>query len=120
MIELHLPLPTSANDLWKPDGRGGLCRTDAYDQWLRDAGWLAKAQLIKASHRSVQGPYKLTMQAVRPDKRRRDLGNLLKATEDLLVSIRVIEDDSLSECITMRWVTVGDGIYVMVGPAGVE
>jgi Holliday junction resolvase RusA-like endonuclease len=114
-IELTLPLPTSANDLWTPT-RKGLRKSDAYRAWLKEAGWLAMAQ----RQRKVSGPYKISISAVRPDNRRRDLGNLLKATEDLLVGIGLIDDDSKSEMIVMRWVTAGDGITVRVEPAGVE
>lgn len=120
VIELDLPLPTSVNDLWEPNGHRGLRRTDAYMQWLQDAGWLTKGQLAKAPCRRINGPYKLILHAVRPDKRRRDLGNLLKATEDLLTALRVIEDDSYSEMIVMRWVTTGDGIHVRIEPAVIE
>jgi heat shock protein HtpX len=44
----------------------------------------------------------LQVQAVRPDKRRRDLDNLLKASSDLLTRLNVIEDDSLNAFATGR------------------
>lgn len=91
-------------------------RTDAYMAWIALA--LVEGRRQKPS--TITGPYKLSVQAIRPDKRKRDLGNLLKATEDLLVHLGVIEDDSHAEMISMRWVTQGEGVRVRIEPAGIE
>lgn len=91
-------------------------RSPHYTAWLTEASAMARKQKPEAVH----GHYKLSLNAVRPDKRKRDLDNLLKATSDLLVSVGVIDDDSLCEMISLRWVTGGEGIYVRVEPAGVE
>lgn len=115
MIELHLPYPPSKNDL-RNYGRGRVYKTDRYAEWLSVAGKMIMAQRCGG----VPGRYKLTIQAMRPDRRKRDLGNLLEATEDLLKSVGVIEDDSLSEMISLRWVTTGGPFTVRVEPAGVE
>src|ERR1035441_3525931 len=115
MVELQLPYPPTANKLWTRT-RQGMRRTDSYNNWLQCAGWA----VIQQRPKKIRGHYKISITAVRPDKRRRDLGNLLKATEDLLTAQGVIEDDSLSEQINMRWVTTGDGILVRIEAAGVE
>jgi Holliday junction resolvase RusA-like endonuclease len=115
MIELHLPYPPSKNDL-RGYGKGKVYRKDKYADWLNVAGKMIMAQRVGG----VPGPYKLTILAMRPDRRKRDLGNLLEATEDLLKSVGVIEDDSLSEMISMRWVTNGGPFVVRVEPAGLE
>lgn len=115
MVELHLPYPPSANRLWRRSGRV-MHKSTEYTKWLRDAGWAAKAQRPGA----VTGPYRLQIQAVRPDKRKRDLDNLAKPISDLLTSIGVIADDSDCEVLSMRWVTTGDGIHVVVAPACLE
>jgi crossover junction endodeoxyribonuclease RusA len=39
----------------------------------------------------------------RPDKRKRDLGNLEKAVSDILVKMGVIQDDSFIQKITLQW-----------------
>lgn len=91
-------------------------RAPKYMAWLKEAAAMARTQKPAAVH----GPYKLSLLASRPDKRKRDLDNLLKATSDLLVCVGVIEDDSDCEMIVARWVTSGDGITVRVEPAGVE
>ena len=115
MVELRLSYPPSANRLWTRTRRG-MRRTDAYNRWLHVAGW----EIVQQRPKKVRGRYKISITAVRPDKRTRDLGNLLKATEDLLVAQGVIEDDSKSEQINLRWVTTGEGITVHVEPAGGE
>ena len=115
MIELNLSYPPSANSIWRRAGKH-IHLSKQYTTWKREAGW----QVIAQKAGAIRGPYKIQINAVRPDKRRRDLGNLLKATEDLLVSVGVIDDDSKAEMISMRWVTTGEGIHIRIEPAGVE
>lgn len=115
MTELHLPYPPSANNLWER-ARHGMRKTDAYKNWLLYAASEARKQKPEA----IDGPYHLSIQVKRPDKRRRDLDNLVKPISDLLVSVGVIEDDCHCEMLTARWVTAGDGLYVRVQRAGVE
>jgi crossover junction endodeoxyribonuclease RusA len=91
-------------------------KTDAYTAWLT----LAASEARKQKPAAINGPYHLSLRMVRPDKRRRDLDNLIKPTSDLLVCIGVIEDDCHCEMLTARWVTAGEGLYVRVQPAGVE
>ncbi len=117
MLELRLSYPPSANHIWRRAGKL-IHRSQGYQNWLRTAGWQAKAQLAK--QQCVEGPYKLSILAVRPDRRRRDLDNLLKAISDLLKSIGAISDDHMAEAINMRWITTGEGVTVRVDPAGVE
>lgn len=115
-IQLYIPYPPSANHLWVR-AKKGMRKSDEYARWLTDAGWLIKSQ----KPGTIQGPYKISVWATRPDRRRRDLDNLLKPVSDLLQSIGVIEDDSDCEMITARWVTLGgDGLQVLIDPAGVE
>ncbi len=115
MIELSLPYPPSGNALYRSN-RGRVHKSERYVKWLRDAGFIALAQRPAG----IVGPYKLSIDAVRPDKRKRDLDNLFKATSDLLVDIGVIGDDCHCEMISARWVTTGEGMTVRVERAGVE
>lgn len=115
LIELHFSLPPSANRLWRRSGKT-IHASSEYTAWLREAGYIAISQRQGA----IAGPYKLTIQAKRPDKRRRDIDNLIKPTSDLLVSIGAVADDSDCEMVSARWVTQGEGLYVRLEPAGVE
>jgi crossover junction endodeoxyribonuclease RusA len=51
----------------------------------------------------VDGLLRVTIEAWRPDKRRRDLDNLLKATLDSLVHAGVYDDDSQIVDLRIYW-----------------
>ncbi len=51
-------------------------------------------------------PVSVSYRFGQPNKKRRDLDNLLKAPNDLLVEHGIIEDDSLIHRISAEW---GDG-----------
>ena len=115
MIELHLPMPPSANRLWRRSGTR-MHKSSQYTDWLHVAGKMVMVQ----KPGGITGPYKLSIQLVRPDRRRRDLDNRIKAINDLLQSVGVIEDDSDCEFISARWVTYGEPCTVSVEKVGVE
>ena len=115
MVELLLPYPPSANHLWTRT-RKGMRKSTKYVTWLLEAGWRAKAQRPG----SVKGPYKLSIQVTRPDKRRRDIDNTIKPISDLLASVGIIRDDCDCEMVSARWVTTGEGVTVRIEPAGIE
>lgn len=98
MIALTLPYPPSVNKLWR-SVRGRSIKSADYRSWEK---------ACEAHHQptggSIQGEYRLLLEAQRPDKRRRDLGNLEKASSDMLVHLGVIRDDCDAEEITLRWV----------------
>ena len=114
-IMLQLPYPPSANRLWVR-ARKGMRRSDVYMAWLEEAGWLAKAQRPSR----IEGPYKLSLHVARPDKRKRDIDNVLKSVGDLLQHIGVVKDDCDCEMVSARWVTTGQGVTAIIEPAGVE
>ena len=74
---------------------------------------LAVQIAAQAKGRKITGPYKLTMEVVRPDKRKRDLDNLLKAASDALVSAGILEDHHC-EWIDARWVKEGPECLLIV------
>lgn len=112
-VEINVPFPPSANRLWRRSGKT-IHKATKYTKWLRDAGFIALSQ----KPGGIIGPYKISIQAARPDKRRRDLDNLLKPISDLLVSVGVVADDSHCEMLSARWVTEGEGVSVRVERAG--
>lgn len=92
-------------------------KSDEYVTWLMLAG----IETRKQKPGKIDGAYKLTVQLVRPDRRKRDLDNFsFKAINDLLVQQGVVDDDSQCEMLSSRWVTVGTGVMVRVEPAGLE
>lgn len=108
-VELHIPvLPPSANRM-NGHGRGRVYRTKAYERWLNAAGNIIKSQ----KPAGIVGPYKLSIQAARPNKRR-DLDNIIKGTSDLLQIVGVIANDCHCELLTARWVSQGEGMSIRV------
>jgi crossover junction endodeoxyribonuclease RusA len=112
MVVVDLPFPPSANGLYFNTKSGGRAKTPRYEAWRTEAAWL----ISLAKKARTEGPYGLTILAGRPDKRRRDLGNLLKAIEDALVHGGAIADDSESQTIEMRWHPDVTGVRVTVLP----
>lgn len=115
VLEFWLPFPPSSNRLWTPTRRG-MRRTDAYKAWIEAAQW----EMISQKVASIRGPFKATITAARPDRRKRDIDNIIAAPFDAIQHAKVIEDDCYCEMVTARWVTSGEGISMRIEKAGVE
>ncbi len=102
MITLSLPFPPSTNSLYRNVSGRGRVKTERYKTWLRAAGNEVLATPLQR-RLPIEGKFTLTVLAGRPDKRLRDLDNLLKAVGDLLQSHGLIENDCLAESITVAW-----------------
>jgi crossover junction endodeoxyribonuclease RusA len=114
VIELFLTsLPPSTNAIWRRSGRH-IHKSSKYQSWLSNSG----KEIVSQKPGRINGPYVMSAQFLRPDKRKRDLSNLIKSLEDLLVSMNVIEDDSHAEMISLRWVTSGAPVTVHIQRAG--
>lgn len=109
MITLEVAYPPSANRIWRKY-KGRIVRDPVYVQWLDTEGW----KIISQKQGGISGPYKLSIEAVKPDKRRRDLDNLIKPLSDLLKSVGTIDDDSDAQKIEMSWVPDGPPVLVRV------
>jgi len=94
---LTLPWPPSVNRYWRQvNGRAILSAEGRrYKQEV-------SACCIFVGAKPLSGPVAVDIIAVRPDKRRRDLDNLLKATLDSLTPW-VWEDDSQVVDLRIRW-----------------
>lgn len=117
MIKILLPFPPSVNRLWRATKGGKVYRSPQYVAWRKLAMWQLVGQV---KGKKVTSAYKLTILAVRPDKRRRDLGNLEKAVSDILVSQNIIEDDCLCEWMEIRWIEDGPECQIIIEPIGDE
>ena len=110
-VDILLPRVPSINRLWRI-GKGRMFRSAEYQNWLAECTILIRQQRIKL----ITGKYQLLIRAVRPDKRRRDIDNLIKPISDLLQHTGIIEDDCLCETITCSWVPSGPPLCVTVTP----
>ena len=95
MVLLDLPLPPSLNRLWRSN-RGRVHRAPRYLSWLKAAGWEQRPARI-------DGPVRISIAAGRPDRRKRDIDNLLKAVLDLVTKHGVIQDDAQVVSLTSSW-----------------
>lgn len=115
MATLTLPYPPSANRLWRNVG-GKTLKSQAYRHWLTRA-----AQAIWEQRPApVAGIYRLMIIAIRPDRRARDIDNLIKPISDALAAGGVVTNDSQAQSVFAGWSTEaavsGGGIIVSVEP----
>ena len=98
MLELTLPWPPSLNHYWRCNR--GHFHISVEGRIFRDRVW---AQFQAAKGRgSLTGPLQIAIDAYPPDKRRRDLDNLLKALCDALQHAGCYEDDNQLWSILIR------------------
>lgn len=98
MAFLVLPFPPSTNNLFAGKSRRRVSKS--YAAWRQEA---ALALLQQPKPETFAGPVALSLTFGRPDNRRRDLSNLAKAVEDLLVARGILADDSLVERLVLAW-----------------
>lgn len=105
---LRLTYPPSTNRLWR-SVNGRAIKSAEYRTWLELNALLLQAQDWRPPEepkdKPVHGPYAMAIQVNRPDKRRRDLSNTIKAIEDCIVSAGFVDDDSLCQKLTCEWTT---------------
>ena len=96
MIAVALPLPPSANRLWRVARSGKPYIAPAYAAWKREAGWMLAAAKVGA----VQGPFDVEIGI--SARERGDADNRVKATLDLLRDMRVTDDDKHARKVTVE------------------
>ena len=99
-VRIRLPArPPPLSSLYtEPAGRRGRVKTKRYRDWQRIC-----APSLRAVGREIKGFVRVEYKFLRPDKRKRDLGNLEKAMSDILVYHNIIEDDSLIVDLRLLW-----------------
>lgn len=90
-------------------GTGRVYRSGDYEAWHGPAAWEARLQ---AGPQKIRGKFKITVEFVRPDKRHRDLDNLLKALLDCLQHAGVITNDKNCVEISAKWVEEGPPCHI--------
>lgn len=93
---ITLPWPPSVNTYWRTF-RGRMIISKAGREYRQ-----AVSSLIQGSWRYTKS-VKVTITAYRPDNRKRDLDNLLKATLDSLTYAGIWEDDSQIVDLRIVW-----------------
>ena len=95
MIIASLPLPPSANRLWRSGGRKPYIPPE-YVAWKREAGWI----LAAARLRHIDGPFAVDIGV--PAKMLGDIDNRVKALLDLFAEHGVTDNDRNAWRITIE------------------
>lgn len=114
-----IPYPPSVNNLFANRlGGAGRMKKPEYRRWIAEAGWSIVTQ--KDGHNRHAGKVRFTLLVRRPDDNvRRDVSNLLKAAEDLVVRQGILADDSQIVSSTAEWVYSGPvGARIVIEDAG--
>ncbi len=100
MLMLVMPWPPSANTYWRRNGSR---------YFISQKGIQYRDEVFKTHHDGLikfDGRISMKVLAYPPDKRRRDLDNLLKAVQDSLQYAKIFEDDSQIDRITVERMNV--------------
>lgn len=103
MVSLTLPWPPTVNTYWKPVIKAGhavLCLSKQGEDFRRASIVAARSQGVSA--RRVDGAVSVTIMAYPPNRRKRDVDNILKATLDAITHIGIWDDDSQVETLHVR------------------
>lgn len=110
---IKLPFPPSTNNMFINGSRGRF-RSQKYDEWIIEAGWELKRQRPP----KFVGPVDLCFhfQENRKPKLPRDVTNLIKAPEDLLVKHGIIQadDNSIVRSVCAFWADTATGVEVTI------
>lgn len=111
-VTITLPFPVSTNNMFVNGSRGRF-RSQKYDSWIQEAGW----ELARQRPSKFVGPVVLLFHFQEGrDKRKRDVTNLLKAPEDLLVKHGIIEadDNSIVRGVEAYWDAAVEGVRITI------
>ena len=89
MVQIDLPWPPSVNRIWRNVGYKTLLSSEGRKYYK-----LVQRFAPPLDH-LIPPPYRVEIDAFPPDRRRRDLDNILKVGQDSLVKMGIIEDDYL-------------------------
>ena len=95
---LELPNPPSVNAMFRNLKGRGRVATDVYVDWKGHAGWRLREQRPEAIH----GPVLIVFNIERTNNQA-DVDNRVKATLDLLVAHKVIDDDKHVSGFAVAW-----------------
>jgi crossover junction endodeoxyribonuclease RusA len=102
MINLVLPFPPTVNTYWRKWNNRMVIseKGRAYRNAVADSLLEGRAYFY---HLTLDKKLRVEIKAYRPDKRKRDLDNLLKATLDSLAYAGVYQDDSQIVDLHIYW-----------------
>lgn len=117
-VVVQMPWPPSVNRYWRHIAKGPLAGRVLISREGREFRELVRAAVLEAGRPRIDGRLRVRVIAYPPDRRARDLDNLLKAPLDALQHAGVIADDSAIDALVIeRAHVVPDGaLTVRVSP----
>jgi Holliday junction resolvase RusA-like endonuclease len=110
-VKIWVPVPPSVNGLFANSAKGGRHRSKSYEKWRA----LAMQEVMAQRPRRVAGKVRLSIRVERQSILA-DVTNRIKAAEDVLVTMQIIEDDKLVESCYIEWADDLDGCEIVVTP----
>lgn len=101
-IRIRLPYPPSVNKYWRRF-RGRMVLSKAAQAYRKAVAAAILEHWGYSRPEPIAGGVALRLTVHPPDRRRRDLDNLLKALLDAIVKAGVIADDSQVQRLSMAW-----------------
>ena len=92
-------VPVSVNQMYRNLKGRGRVKSQRYNTWRNAVEWQVKAQQPEL----VEGNVEVSIFCRKPDRRRRDIDNTIKAVLDMLVNLHLIEDDSKVAKVSAEW-----------------
>lgn len=104
MVKLELPFPPSVNHIWRRGKQPGSVYLDPkYKAWRKHADQMILLARQQGSAR-IWGPFSATITLDSRQRRKNsDADNRVKVCLDALQRMKVIDDDSLAQQVTVRW-----------------
>ena len=111
ILSLDVPMPPTLSACYTNVRGVGRVKTKVYKAWQKgvvdEIGFTRRIEMIT-------GPVRVEIAVTRPDKRRRDLDNLLKSLCDVLTAAKVIGDDSQIHRLGIAWRETGSGATIEI------
>lgn len=117
MTDVHftVPYPPQANHMYTV-ARGRKIKSADYRTWSAAAELHIRAQRAGC----VLGPYVMDIIVPRPDRRGRDIDNLIKPISDAVAAAGVISNDNKAMSVRISWASVdptkGEPVRVWITP----
>lgn len=96
MIDITLPIPVSANAIWRGAG-SKVVKSAKYKAWLQAVGWEIQLAKNAGEVRGMTGAYMLLLAL--PGRMLGDIDNRHKAVNDALQRFGVVPDDKHCDCL---------------------
>jgi Holliday junction resolvase RusA-like endonuclease len=114
---LDLPMPPSANNLWRK-ARGRMILSPEYQAWKRQADGYALGQKPRGGFPTIDGPFEAKITLDRDMHGRGDIDNRVKALGDFLQHLGIVSNDKNMQRLEVSFGYAPIGCRVVVRSMG--